>query len=198
MYLTQFLHRALQQDPHRLATICGDRTRTVAESAVRVARFAGALQALGVRPGDRVGILAFNSDRYHEFLLAVPWAGAVVNPVNIRWSVPEIAYSLRDCGTDVLVVDDAFAAAVPALREQVPNLATVIFCGDGETPDGTLGFEDLVAEHAPVADAHRAGDDLYGVFYTGGTTGQPKGVMLSHRNIVTSAMGSQATLPIVT
>lgn len=198
MYLTQFLHRALQQDPERLATICGDRTRTVAESADRVARFAGALQGLGVRPGERVGILAFNSDRYHEFLLAVPWAGAVVNPVNIRWSVPEIAYSLRDCGTDVLVVDDAFAAAVPALREQVPNLATVIFCGDGDPPGGTLGFEDLVAGHEPVPDAHRAGDDLYGVFYTGGTTGQPKGVMLSHRNIVTSAMGSQATLPVVT
>ncbi|MCW3839859.1 long-chain fatty acid--CoA ligase [Micromonospora yasonensis] len=194
MYVAQSLHRAVQQSPDRLLTIFGDRTRTVAESAGRVARFAGALRALGVQRGDRVGILALNSDRYHEFLLAVPWADAVVNLVNIRWSRSEVAYSLVDCGTNVLLVDDMFAAAVPALREKAPNLATVIFCGDGETPDGMLNSEDLIAAHEPVEDARRGGDDLYGVFYTGGTTGHPKGVMLSHRSMLTSAMGTLATL----
>src|SRR5690606_14806988 len=109
MYLTQSLHRALQQRPGDIATICGDRVRTVAESADRVARLAGALQALGVQRGERVGILALNSDRYHEYYLAVPWLGAVANPVNIRWSVAEIVYSLQDSDTTVLLVDDAFA-----------------------------------------------------------------------------------------
>ncbi|WP_432837452.1 long-chain-fatty-acid--CoA ligase [Dactylosporangium sp. CA-092794] len=197
MYLTQFLHRAVQHDPRRALTVFGERTRTVAESADRVARFAAALRSLGVRPGDRVGILALNSDRYHEFLLAVPWAGGVVNPVNVRWSVPEVAYSLVDCRTDILLVDDTFAGAAAELRRHVPNLATVIFCGDGPTPEGALSFEDLVAAHEPVEDAHRADDELYGIFYTGGTTGRPKGVMLTHRNIVTSAMGGLATLPVV-
>src|SRR5271155_1523554 len=93
-YLTQSLHRSLQQNPGRPATIYRDRVRTVADSVDRIARLAAALADLGVQPGDRVGILALNSDRYLEYFYAVPWMGAVVNPVNIRWSALEIAYSL--------------------------------------------------------------------------------------------------------
>ena len=197
MRVTQTLHRALQHEPDRVVTICGERRRTVAECHARVARLAGALQGLGLQPGDRVGVLALNSDRYHEVLLAVPWAGGVVNPVNIRWSPAEIAFSLVDCGTDILLVDDAFAAMLPTLRAQVPNLRAVVFCGDGDRPSDTVDYEELVATTEPVVDAMRGGSDLYGVFYTGGTTGRPKGVMLSHDNLMASAMGSLATLDIV-
>ncbi|AHH96546.1 acyl-CoA synthetase [Kutzneria albida] len=192
MYLTQPLHRACQHNPDLPATIFGERTRTWAECADRVARLAGALHGLGVGVGDRVAILALNSDRYHEYLLAVPWAGAVVNPVNIRWSPAEIAYSLVDSGTEVLLVDDVFSAMLPALRQQCPQLRTVIHCGEGPTPEGALSYEELVAAHEPVPDAYRSGDDLAGVFYTGGTTGHPKGVMLSHANLMVSALGSAA------
>lgn len=193
MYVTQALHRLVQQEPDRPLTVYQGRVRTVAESADRVARLAGALRSAGVGPGDRVGVLSLNSDCYHEFLLGVPWAGAVVNPVNIRWSPAEVAYSLVDCDTRVLLVDDAFAPAIPALRERAPCLQTVIFCGEGSQPGGTLHYEQLLAENLPAQDAHRRGGDLYGVFYTGGTTGNPKGVMLSHDNLLVSAMGTMAT-----
>ncbi|GAA0928259.1 long-chain fatty acid--CoA ligase [Kribbella koreensis] len=193
MYLTQGLHRAVQQQPDAVMTICGERRRTFAEVAERVSRLAGALQGLGVRSRDRVGILALNSDRYHEYLLAVPWAGAVLNPVNIRWSPAEIAYSLADCDTRVLFVDEAFVPLLPTLYSAVPGLRTVIYLGEGPAPDGTLDYESLIAGAQPVADTCLGGDALAGVFYTGGTTGSPKGVMLSHTNLATSWLGSAAT-----
>ena len=105
-------------------------------------------------------MLGLNSDRYAEYLLAVPWAGAVLNPANIRWSPAEIGYSLKDSGTEVLLVNDRFAAAVPALRDNHPRLRTVIHCGDAPTPDGMLGYERLVAEAVPVDDVRRGGEDL--------------------------------------
>ena len=193
MYLTQSLHRSLQQNPDRPATIYRNRVRTVADSVDRIARLAAALSHLGVQPGHRVGILALNSDRYQEYFYAVPWMGAAVNPVNIRWSAAEIAYSLADSDTQVLFVDDAFAPMIPTLQEQFPDLGAVIYCGDGELPAGALSYETLIAEHDPVEDTRTGGNELLGVFYTGGTTGHPKGVMLSHNNLLTSSIGSLAS-----
>lgn len=189
MYLTQGLHRGAQQHPDAPMTICGDRTRTFGEVRDRVARLAGALRGLGVESGDRVAMLALNSDSYHEYLLAVPWADGVLNPVNTRWSADEIAYSLEDSGTEVLLVDDVFAAMVPAIVERFPALRTVIHGGAQPTPEGMHSYEDLIAATEPIADARRGGEALAGVFYTGGTTGFPKGVMLSHNNLAASALG---------
>ncbi|MGW1675375.1 long-chain-fatty-acid--CoA ligase [Streptomyces sp. NPDC002324] len=189
MYLTQALHRSVHNNPAGEAAIAGDRIRTFDSLHERVARFAGALKAVGVEAGDRVAILSLNSDRYIEYLFAVPWAGGVLNPVNIRWSPAEIAYSLDDSGSAVLLVDDMFAKMLPALRGRSTALRTVIHCGDGPTPDGALSYEELLAAAEPVADARRSGDDLAGVFYTGGTTGRPKGVMLSHSNLVSAGLG---------
>jgi acyl-CoA synthetase (AMP-forming)/AMP-acid ligase II len=193
MYLTQGLHRASRATPHDTMTLCGDRVRTFTDVADRVARLAGAFQSLGAREGDRVGILSLNSDRYSEYLLATPWAGAVVNPINIRWSAAEIAYSLRDSDTRMLLIDDTFLPLLPELRSHSSELVVVIHCGDGPTPEGALGYEELVATSAPVPDAHRCGSDVAGVFYTGGTSGHPKGVMLTHDNLMTSALGSLAS-----
>jgi acyl-CoA synthetase (AMP-forming)/AMP-acid ligase II len=191
--LTQGLHRAVQQKPDAIATVCAGRIRTHRESVNRIARLAGALQDLGIEEGEPAAILSLNSDRYHEFLGAVPWAGGVAVPVNLRWSIPEIAESLAEVDARVLVVDDAFAGHVSGIRAGHPGLEHVIHAGDGPTPDGMLAFEELISGHEPVEDAYRHGDDLAAVFYTGGTTGRSKGVMLSHENLLTSSMGMLAT-----
>src|SRR5262249_23755520 len=120
--ITQVLHQLVQMHPQRVLTVCGERRRRVHEVAERVARLAGAFLRLGVMADDRVGILALNSDRYIESLLAVPWAGAALNPCNVRWTAPEIAYSLNDCDTRVLIVDDHFAPLAAGLRDTVPGL----------------------------------------------------------------------------
>ncbi|PWR18346.1 acyl-CoA synthetase [Zavarzinia compransoris] len=192
MYITQPLHRAVQQHPDKVALRCGRRSQTFRSMADRVARLAGALQALGMAPGDRVAMLALNSDRYFEYMIAVPWGGGVINPCNIRWSAAELLYSLEDSGSRLLLVDDAFAAVARRLQEDSSQPLTVIYAGDGAVPAGMLGYEALIAGAQPVPDAVRRGDDLFGLFYTGGTTGQPKGVMISHGGMYASLLSMLA------
>ncbi|MFE0426067.1 long-chain-fatty-acid--CoA ligase [Streptomyces sp. NPDC058953] len=193
MYLTQALHRALQQAPDRAMTVCGDRVRTTRETVDRVSRLGGGLRGLGVAEGDRVAVLARNSDRYHELFFASWWIGAAVNPVNLRWSTAEIVYGLDDSGSKVLLVDEAFASLVPELRKRCPRLTTVLYCGEGSAPDGTHGYEELISAADPVDDVRAGGDALAALLYTGGTTGSPKGVMVGHRGLMTSTLGAQAT-----
>ncbi|BBX26244.1 long-chain fatty acid--CoA ligase [Mycolicibacterium alvei] len=183
----------MQQTPDDPMTICAGRERTFAAVAARVARLAGGLRDLGVKSGDRVAMLALNSDCYHEYLLAVPWADGVLNPVNIRWSAAEIIYALNDSGTKALIVDDAHLELLDPIRSGCTQLSTVIYCGAGTAPEGTVDYEQLLAGAAAVEDARRGGNELAGVFYTGGTTGDPKGVMLSHAAMVTSWLGALAS-----
>ncbi|MEU5975519.1 long-chain fatty acid--CoA ligase [Streptomyces sp. NPDC047315] len=191
MYLTQSLHRAVLQAPDLPMTVYRDRSRTAREVADRVARLAGGLRGLGVAEGDRVAILAMNSDRYPETFFAAWWTGAMVNPVNVRWSPAEIAYSLQDSGSEVLLIDDAFLPLVPELRARCPQLHTLIYCGEGDHPDGTVSYEGLVTTSEPVDDLRVGGDTPAALVYTGGTTGLPKGVLVTHRALVVSALGTQ-------
>lgn len=183
MYMTQALHRALQLRPNNVAVRFAGRELTFSQYADRVARLAGALQQLGMKRGDRVAMLALNSDRYLEYQMAVFWGGGALNPCNIRWSAAEIIYSLNDSGSSILLVDKAFLLMVSQIRREVQTLREVIYCGDGAVPEGMHSYEEILNAAAPVPDVLARGDDLAGIFYTGGTTGFPKGVMLSHTNL---------------
>ena len=189
--LTEMLRSAAASRPRAASTRCNDRDRTWAETRDRVSRLAGALKGLGVGAGERVAILALNSDRYTEFLSAVWWAGAVVVPMNIRWTAAENAYSLENSEAAVLFVDRAFAPMVREIQAAAPGVTQLVFCDDGPPPDGMTAYEALIEGGAPCPDAEAGGEDLAGLYYTGGTTGFPKGVMISHRalwynNLVTA------------
>ncbi len=186
MYLTQGIRRAAQIRPLEESTVFKDRRCTWSQTADRVARIAGGLEQAGVRPGDRVAILALNSDRYFELLYAIPWLGAVMVPVNTRLATPEIRYILEDSGARVLFVDDAMRAQVASLAAQM-SVETIFYLDDDAPPAGTRSHEELTMTPA-IADAGAGGDTLAGVFYTGGTTGKSKGVMLSHNNLMWNAM----------
>lgn len=188
MYLSQCVNRAVQINPQGMATVCGERQRTWTEFKDRIARLAQGLKGLGLENDDRVAILALNSDRYLEYFFGVPWAGGIVVPINIRLAPPEIIFTLNDSETKILVVDDAFAAMLPALKGRMDTVTQIIFAGDGETPEGCINFETLIKNNQPAEDAAREGEDLAGLFYTGGTTGRSKGVMLTHNNLLSNAL----------
>lgn len=193
--LTLPLLKARDEQPTAPFTIFGTRRRSNAEAVERVARMAGALQARGLKPGDRVAMLAMNSDRYVEYVFATLWAGGVINPVNARWSAAEMAFSFTDSDSRYLVVDETFAPMVAELRGLAPCLDTIIYAGDGTAPEGMEDWETMLSNHEPVPDAGRVGDDMAALLYTGGTTGRPKGVMLSHAAIATCSLSLTAAAP---
>ncbi len=194
MNVTHGLRRVLQLNPAGLATVHGDRRRTWREVGNRVARLASGLHALGAAANERLAILALNSDRYLEAYLATAWAGAVIVPLNIRWNGKENEDALRDCRPKALLFDKTFAPVAVALGQALPGIE-LVYADDGEPPGGALSYEGLIARNEPVADAMRAGGDLSGIFYTGGTTGRSKGVMLSHANLMANAFNSLAEFP---
>jgi len=193
--LTHALHRAVQLCPQATAVVCGERRFTWQQFLERTARVASVLRAHGVKPDDRVGLLALNSDRWLEVMAGTWWAGAGLNPVNTRWTAAEVAFSLDDCATELLFVDDASAPLVPQLRQLSSSLKTVIHIGEGAAPAGALAYEALMSAAEPIPDAHAGDDTLAGVYYTGGTTGFPKGVMLTHQGLLSNALGNLLDLP---
>jgi acyl-CoA synthetase (AMP-forming)/AMP-acid ligase II len=194
--ITQFLRRARQVNRFGLATVLGERRQDWATFAERAARLAGALTGLGYRPGDRIGILALNSDRYLECFFGLAWGGFVFVPINTRLAPPEMVFWLSDSGCTGLLTDDAFVPMLPSILPETPEVRHVIHLGEEATPDGQLSYEALIASALPAADAGRRGNDLAGIFYTGGTTGRSKGVMLSHANILANAHNIQPATPI--
>ncbi len=194
--LTSLIRRAAQINPNVIATADADRQTLWRDFPERIARLAGGMQQLGITNGERAAILALNSDRYYEFYFAVSWAGGVFVPVNTRLAVPEVIHWLKDSATRVLCVDDAFLPMVAQLQAQVPTLEHIVYLGDDTVTD-TKPWDEI-AETDAVADAGRCNDDLAGLFYTGGTTGRSKGVMLSQSNLVVNALQAAPILQMQT
>jgi long-chain acyl-CoA synthetase len=172
------LRRARLVASRRPAVRCGDLELTYAATWERCRRLVGALRGLGVAPGDRVAVVGPNCHRYLELYQAIPAGGMVVVPLNQRHSPAELRYALEDSGARVLFSargTDGFAESV----EHVFDL------GDG--------YEDLIRDASPADfPASVTEDTVAGLFYTGGTTGAAKGVMLTHRNLVSNAWHFQA------
>ncbi len=178
--LTQFVQRAAQVNRKGTATICEGRRRSWGEAADRISRTAAVLRSLSLDSGDRVAILAPNSDTYLEYLFAVAWAGGVIVPVNPRLAPPEIGHVLRDCGARILITTTTFADLIAGIRTDLPDLAHIVFVGNEKPPAGALVHEALIAAATPIDNAGRGDDDLYALFYTSGTTGEPKAAMITH------------------
>jgi long-chain acyl-CoA synthetase len=188
MDLQQILDRAVRFYPNRPAVVCGTTRLTYRGFAERVRRLCRGLQGLGLTKGDRLAILMYNCHRYFELYYATPEMGTLAVPLNIRLSAGEIAYILNDSGSNTLFIGPEFLPLLAEIRDQLPALRHCIFTGDGPPPEGFHSYERLLAAaNAEFPPTPVAPDDLAALFYTSGTTGHPKGVMLSHANLLANA-----------
>src|SRR6202165_577126 len=189
MHIAEGLKHARKVAGNREAVVCGETRYTWEVFDQRTDALARGLASLGVQRGDRVAVLMLNCHRYLELYYACARMGAAIVPLNIRLARPEIVFILNDSEAKVLVVDKTFASYI-AGRDTVPSLESVIYNGD-VTPVDMINFEDVViggSHMQETVDQEMDDDDLAGLYYTGGTTGRAKGVMLSHKNIVSNAI----------
>ncbi|NBE54835.1 o-succinylbenzoate--CoA ligase [Streptomyces boluensis] len=172
--------RRARKTPHRTALIHHDTSLTYAELHTRTTRLAHALRARGIRRGDRIAYLGPNHPSYLETLFAAGLLGAVFVPLNTRLAAPEIAHQLTDSGADTLIHAPAHAGLVAALPDST-DVRTYVEVG--------AAYEELLAgaAEAPIDEPVR-GDDTCLIMYTSGTTGRPKGAMLTHANITWNAV----------
>jgi len=186
-WCNQLARHALMQ-PGATALRHLGKTTTWGELDQRVSALANALHRRGVTSGDRVLILMLNRNEFIESFLAINKLGAIAVPVNFRMTPAEIAYLVSDCQARIVITEAVLAGVATAVRDIDPTLTTVIVAG-GATEQGVLGYDDLLAEtgeQAPLVDIPNDSPAL--IMYTSGTTGKPKGAVLTHTNIYGQAM----------
>ncbi len=183
----RFLRYAAQQYPRSTAVVCNEERFTYAHMADRVSRLAGALRQAGIQPGDRVAFLSSNCHRLLEAYYGVLEAGAVLLPLNIRLTPDELGYILNDSGASALFVEKQFLPVAEAFRKDIPSVKLI--CQLDGTPAAPWlspkNYDQLLAAATPhFADISSIDENsLCELFYTSGTSANPKGVMLTHRNV---------------
>ena len=199
-----FVERSAEVYGDLPAVIHGQRRYTWAQVRERSARFAAALQSLGVGRGTTVSVMLHNTPEMVEVHYAVPALNAVLNALNTRLDADLIAWQMNHCEATVLITDTEFSptmgAALKTLREVHGRQITVIDVSDSEYTGagervGSLNYEDWLAAHPPVAQLQGPTDewDAIAVSYTSGTTGDPKGVVTHHRGAYLNAVCNAAT-----
>ena len=180
---------AAHHAPDRDAIRFEDRTITYAELRDRCWRLSNALIQL-TEPGDRAAILAENCPEYVECYYGVPGAGLALTLLNYRLSARELAYIIGNAEPRVLFVEPKYLPTIREIRGQMPSVEQIVLIGGGAADDA-IAYDAFVATGAPVEPTRKPREeDLCWLLYTSGTTGLPKGAMLSHRNLMAAVVNS--------
>ena len=189
-----FAGRARRLYPDGEAVVDGDQRFTYAVFLERCDRWSAALQALGVRQGDRVAYVAPNTHAQLESFYAVPQIGAVLVPINYRLTPADFAYLIRHSGARVVCAHSDYLDAIDSIRAEIPGVEHFVALERGRP--GWLDYEQVIAATAPVLDKPEIGEnDLITINYTSGTTSRPKGVMITHRNAYLNVVGTLVHIP---
>jgi fatty-acyl-CoA synthase len=200
LIIKHFWHAPLMQAPDQEIVYRDLKRFTYREIRGRIGRLASALFKIGVRPGDTVGVLDWDSNRFLEAYFAIPMMGAVLQTVNVRLSSEQIVYTINHAGSSTLLVNDEFTGLIEGLKPQLPNVKTLVVMTDRPSRQtGGLSFvgeyEELLAAGSPDYDFPDFDENTQATtFYTTGTTGLPKGVFYSHRQLVLHTLSELAFL----
>jgi long-chain acyl-CoA synthetase len=172
--------------PHKTAVVFGNRRCNFKELQQRVYRLANGLLEMGVRKGDRVAILQDNCFEYPEMYFAIGKIGAVATPFNYRLIGSEIAYLVNHSEANTFILGQDFIERMAPFLPELKSVKNYICIG--AKPEGMIDYDELLSSSPPQKpDVEVSMDDLFCLLYTGGTTGRPKGVMLTHRNLHAAA-----------
>src|SRR5271168_832702 len=190
LLIKQLLHTPLAQTAHQEIVYRDVRRLTYLELRDRIGRLASALHKMGVRSGDSVGVLDWDSNRFLEAFFAIPMMGVVLQTVNVRLSPEQAAYTIDHAGSSTLLVNDEFVELVQSILPQLSKVKRLVVLTDRKAP--MIGKLEFVGEYEQLLAAASADFNFPDfdenvqatTFYTTGTTGQPKGVYYSHRQLV--------------
>ena len=173
----------------------GHRSATFTEVAARAEKLAKALQRLGVKDGDRVGTFCWNNQGHLEAYLAIPCMGAVLHTLNIRLPAEQLAYVINHAEDRVIIVDASLIPLLAVVKDELKTVEIIIVAGEGDTSalGETLSYERLLAAEEPGFEWPELDErSAAAMCYTSGTTGNPKGVVYSHRSTWLHTMAEQS------
>jgi acyl-CoA synthetase (AMP-forming)/AMP-acid ligase II len=193
MNIGKLFTKAARSFPDRLAIAYGDREWTYRQTDERINKFANALRSLGIQKGTNVAILLHNCPEFIESLFACFKAGLGTVPINFRLHPKECSFIIDNSEAVAVILGEDFRDSLNALKSEMPRVRHFICIS--EPLEGMLSFERLLKDQSPqFIDTEVLPDDLAWLFYTSGTTGQPKGAMLTHQNLLVMTMGFYADI----
>ena len=194
------LESGVNNAPEQEIVYADKRRMNYREFNERIHRLAGALAQAGVKPGDTVAVMDWDSHRYLECFFGIPMMGAILHTVNVRLSPEQILYTINHAEDDVILVNREFLPVIDAIKDRIETVKTFILLDDGEGPESAGvdihgEYEALLADTAPEYAFPALDENTRATtFYTTGTTGLPKGVYFSHRQLVLHTFAARAGL----
>ncbi len=203
LLLKNVLESGVRWAPEQKITYRDQFEYTYAEMYQRVLKLAGALQALGVKPGSKVGVIEWDSHRYLEMYFGIPGIGAVLHTINPRLAPADVAYTMMHAEDEVLIFHEDFLPLVEKLRPQLTTVRKYILITDKETPPETpfadTDYETFLNSAAALDELPDFDENTQATqSYTTGTTGKPKGVYFTHRQMVLHTLAEMTTLGMLT
>jgi len=193
MDLAEWFAKRVARDPGRPALTCDGVTWTYAQLQDRAERMSAVLATGGIRAGDRVGHLGFDDPQFFVVMFAAARLGAILVPFNFRLSAVELAFCIEDSGTHTLIVGEEHIATIDSVREQLRCKRFIHRSAGGSGWESALELMDKVGAEQIPETVRSSADDVALIMYTSGTTGKPKGAMLTHGNFWTDNLNEIIT-----